>query len=255
MSKRSSVFLVLLCLAGSPSTSLGFVEPSTRNLNHHGQRIDTRFPTFLNIRRLFTPLDPKEQRQRLREQIEDLEDEDFLMADIKPKVLVHERDFFRQSTRIQAWDSYVLVSVLCTSISYGALQNFSIADDHRGIFLYESIILNLVHVVAGVAVLAGLYSTMVFSLCILYSKTALGLEKDPNFDSFLDNTGEYRLKAFYAFSWSLACFAVLVVLTLAEQLPLLMHLPIGGLALGALFVGVQDWKAIVGSANNIYLDD
>ena len=101
---------------------------------------------------------------------------------MKPKLLVHERDFFRQSTRIQAWDEYVLVSILCTSISYGALQTFQLNPDHVGIFLYESVLKTTIQVVAGMAVLSGLYSTMVFSLSILYGRTALGLERDEQYD-------------------------------------------------------------------------
>ena len=56
------------------------------------------------------------ERQRIRQEISNLEDEDFLLADLKPKLLVHERDHFRQSTRMAAWDEYVLVSIVCTSI-------------------------------------------------------------------------------------------------------------------------------------------
>jgi len=198
---------------------------------------------------------PFAKRQRIREEIEELEDEDFLLADVKPKALVHERDFFRQDTRIQAWDEYVLVSILCTSISFGALQNVSLNPDHEGIYFYEFVVKTLIQVVAGMAVLTGLYSCMVFSLSILYTKTALGLERDPQFDHFLESTGDIRVNAFYSFSSSLAFFAILVVLVLSENLPLVMQLPVGGIAIFALYVGFRDWKRLVDSAEGIYLDD
>jgi hypothetical protein len=209
------------------------------------------------IEDLFSSSNTFEKRQKIREEIEDLEDEDFLLADVKPKVLVHERDFFRQSTRMQAWDEYVLVSILCTSISYGALQTFQLNPDHEGIFLYEHVLKTMIQVVAGLAVLSGLYSTMVFSLSILYGKTALGLERDPQYDTFLDNTEEIRVTAFRAFSLALAFFASLVVLVLAEDLPLIMHLPVGGIMLVALYVGFRDWKVLVDYATDIYdyMDD
>jgi hypothetical protein len=109
------------------------------------------------------------------------------------------------------------------------------------------------------AVLNGLYSTMVFSLSILYGRTALGLERDEQYDVFLDKTQDIRDAAFKAFSISLALFAILVVLVLSEDLPLLMHLPIGGVMLGALYVGFRDWKILVDYATDIYdyldLDD
>lgn len=38
--------------------------------------------------------------------------------------LKHERDFFRQSARLEAMDSYVLVSTLTASMSFGALLGF-----------------------------------------------------------------------------------------------------------------------------------
>jgi len=84
-----------------------------------------------------------------------------------------------------------------------------------------------------------------------------GLERDPQYDTFLENTEEIRITAFRAFSLSLACFAVLVVLVLAEDLPLVMHLPIGGIMVGALYVGFRDWKILVDFASDIYdyLDD
>jgi len=209
------------------------------------------------IEDLFTPENTFERRQRIREEIEDLEDADFLLADVKPKALVHERDFFRQEMRVQAWDEYVLVSILCTSISYNALQTFQLNPDHEGIFLYESVLQTAIQVVAGLGVVSGLYSTMVFSLSILYARTALGLERDPQFDTFLDETEEIRINAFRAFSFALACFALHVVLVLAEELPLVMHLPVGGLLVGALYVGFRDWKILVDSAADIFnfLDD
>ena len=204
------------------------------------------------LENLFVGENTFEKRQRIRDEYEELEDADFLLADMKPKLLVHERDFFRQSTRIQAWDEYVLVSILCTSISYGALQTFQLNPDHVGIFLYESVLKTTIQVVAGMAVLSGLYSTMVFSLSILYGRTALGMERDEQYDSFLENTQDIRDAAFKAFSISLALFATLVVLVLAEDLPLIMHLPIGGVMLGALYVGARDWKIMVDYASDIY---
>lgn len=204
------------------------------------------------LENLFEGENSFEKRQKIRDEIEDLEDRDFLLADVKPKLLVHERDFFRQATRIQAWDEYVLVSILCTSISYGALTTFQLNTDHEGIFFYESVLKTTIQTVAGLAVLSGLYSTMVFSLSILYGKTALGLERDPQYDIFLDKTHEIRITGFRAFSLALALFAILVVLVLAEDLPLVMHLPVGGVMLGALYVGFRDWNILVDHAADIF---
>ncbi len=206
------------------------------------------------------PPSPKE-RQRVRREAR-REEEELVLADadvllagagrLKSKVLVHERDYFRQATRVQAWDEYVLVSVLCTSISYGALQTFSVNPDHAGIVLYELYVKTAIHLVAGVSVLTGLYSTMVFSLSILYARTALGMERDPQYDAFLQNTEQIRINAFRCFSASLLSFAVMVVLVLSEELPLVMHVPVGGAMVLALYYGIRDWRILVDEAADIY---
>ena len=149
----------------------------------------------------------------------------------------------------------MLVSILCTSISYNALQSFEINPDHKDIFLYESVFRPLVQLVSGSACLSGIYATMVFSLSILYGKTALGVERDPQYDSFLENTLDIRIKAFRAFSLSLGLFAVLVVLVLAEDLSMMMLLPVGAAMLGFLYMGFQDWKTLIDEATPIYDDD
>jgi hypothetical protein len=206
-----------------------------------------------DIKDWFTPETTMEQQQRIRRDDYErkLEDADFLMLDLAPKALVHERDYFRQETRIQAWDEYVLVSILCTSISFGALLNFQLVPDHQGIVLYETLKIGI-QVFSGLAVFSGLYSTMVFSLSILYARTALGMERDPQYDTFLDNTERIRIRAFQSFSLSLFSFSILVVLMLTEHLPLFMHLPLGSLMVMALLVGVRDWMVLVTEASGIF---
>ena len=184
-----------------------------------------------------------------------LESEDILSVKVKPKILIHERDFFRQSARLEAWNNYVLCSVLCTSICYNALQSYHLDDSHTESFIYTTVVLSLIRLAAGLSVVCGLYSTMVFSISILYGYTALGMERDPQYDDFLKGTQDLRRKAFTAFSSALGFFALLVALVLTEKLPLVLHLPVGVLLIGALFVGVQDWTKLVDSAGPIYSDD
>lgn len=262
MSRITFAHLLRLCLLDTnhafqdhprwnPSRATGFIQPPNTKKNR----------PVLTSHRALVPLisssfsRDKKSTEPEREVI-DLEDsEDFLLAEVKPKLLIHERDFFRESTRVAAWDEYVLVSILCTSISFSAIQSFSLNPDHTGIFLYESVFKTLTQTVAGIAALSGLYSTMVFSLSVLYGKSALGLERDPYYDDFLDNTEDIRIKAFKAFSLALGCFAVLVVLVLSENLPLSMHLRLGGAAVGALYVGYSDWKKLIDNASEIFVDD
>jgi hypothetical protein len=187
--------------------------------------------------------------------MEEWEEEDFLSADIRPKELNHERDFFRVSTRVQAWDEYVIVSILCTSICYSSLSSRAINPDHVGDFFHETVLRTAIQITAGAAVLFGIYSTMVFSTSILYGKTALGLEQDPQFDNFLDNTAEIRKRAFQSFSYSLGLFALMVVLNLAEVLPLSVQLPVMIVMIGFLFVFYRDWKVLTTAAEEVFDDE
>lgn len=260
-------------------TALGFVTPHPNqadghniNPSTHHHNTATALHAFKNplssfmssrrrirdgIKRLadrnkkFTP----ERRQRIRQEIQYLEDEDFLFMDLQPKILIHERDFFRQASRTSAWEQYVVVSILCSSISFGALSNFALNPDHEGIYIYDVVLRSIVQLVASVSCLCGLYSTMVFSLSILYGRTALGLERDVQYDRFLDNTQDIRDAGFLSFSSSLALFAVLVVLVLAEDLPLVMGFPIGFVMSGALVIGFRDWERLVVHAADIFFDD
>lgn len=151
----------------------------------------------------------------------------------------------------------MLVSIVCTSISYNALSGFALNADHEGIFFYEVLLKSAVQLVAGCAVLCGLYSTMVFSLSILYGKMALGLERDGQYDEFLDKTDGIRDRAFLAFSLALGFFALLVILVLAEDLPLVMDMPLGMIMMFTLWFGYRDWNELVHAGDEIYdfLDD
>jgi hypothetical protein len=205
-----------------------------------------------------SPLVQTNDWKRLQEEMDDWEDEDFLSAvNVRstPKDLVHERDFFRVSTRVQAFDEYVIVSILCTSICYTSLTSTVIHPDHVGIFLYETVLRTAIQCTAGAAVLFGIYSTMVFSISILYGKTALGLEQDKEFDSFLDSTVDIRKNAFLSFSYSLGFFALMVVLNLAQVLPTVMHLPVGAAMIGFLYVFYRDWEVLTTAAEEIFEED
>ena len=46
------------------------------------------------------------------------------LSQLRPVFLSHERDFFRQGARLESMDSYVLVSTLTASMSFGCLVGF-----------------------------------------------------------------------------------------------------------------------------------
>lgn len=195
---------------------------------------------------------------QLNEEEQDLEEEDFMLASTtKAKALNHERDYHRQSTRIESFDQYTLISILCCGTAYYSLDRsvLTLNPDLEGFYFFEVILRNAIQITAGASALCGLYATMVFSVSILYGKAALGMERDLQYDSFLHETGDLRIKAFWAFSLSLGLFALMVALMLASNLPMILELPVGGLMVWALYVGYRDWKRLVDSASEIYLDD
>lgn len=92
--------------------------------------------------------------------------------------LKHERDFFRQAARLESMESYTLVSTLTASMSFGALLGFSPAVEAAmtgtltaKLLAYRALC-SLIPVIAGMSAIFGLYATIMFSLTILYGKSA-----------------------------------------------------------------------------------
>lgn len=162
----------------------------------------------------------------------------------KSVFLVHERDFFRQSTRLASMDNYVLVSTLTASMSFGALLNFTPSAASKALvhiqspsvwLLYKFVTL-AIQVVSGLSTLFGLYATIIFSLTILYGKSALGAERDIEYDVFLRETTRARRDGFRAFSVSLGLFCLDAVLLLVERVFFrLWSLPVFGVACCILY--------------------
>ena len=157
---------------------------------------------------------------------------------VKPIILTHERDFFRQTVRLESMDSYLLVSTLTASMSYGALLGFtpspttvaaiSTMKQTKSILLFGLIRLNnvkflynnlclAIQVLAGLSTLFGLYATVVFSLTTLYGKAALGVERDREYDLFIRKTVRARVHGFRCYLYSLGCFAIQAFLVLVEK--------------------------------------
>jgi hypothetical protein len=97
---------------------------------------------------------------------------------VRSVYLKHERDFFRQVARLESMDSYVLVSTLTASMSFGALLGFKSAAEATVLtagntlraFGYK-ILSSTIPIVAGFSAIFGLYATIMFSLTILYGKS------------------------------------------------------------------------------------
>jgi hypothetical protein len=112
-----------------------------------------------------------------------------------------------------------------------------------------------IQTVSGLSAICGLYATIIFSLTVLYSKSALGAELDREYDRFLRKTVRARVRAFRSFSFSLGLFALEVILVLIERTfascPWL-SLPVGLSAAGIMFYLYKDWKLLVRTAEESF---
>ena len=178
----------------------------------------------------------------------------------KPVFLTHERDFFRQMARLESMDGYVLVSTLTASMSFGALLGFTPSHTDLSKFsvagkvAYDLLCL-AIQGVSSLSTICGIYATLIFSLTILYSKSALGSERDIQYDKFLTRTAKARVRGFRSFSWSLALFTVEAFLVLVERVYChRLSLPFIVVAATILRYAYVDWHQLYKSANIIYQD-
>lgn len=177
----------------------------------------------------------------------------------KPVFLTHERDFFRQMARLESMDSYVLVSTLTASMSFGCLLGFqpsaaaTNAVKTATVALLHAGLCQTIQVVSGLSALCGLYSTLVFSLTILYSKSALGAERDREYDKFIKRTVKARVRGFRSFTLSMGLFALDALLVIAERTSFRWAaVPAGCAASAILYFLYMDWKLLYKSAEIIY---
>jgi hypothetical protein len=179
----------------------------------------------------------------------------------KPVFLTHERDFFRQMARLESMDSYVLVSTLTASMSFGCLLGFqpSAAATNAAktvtMALLHTGLCQTIQVVSGLSALCGLYSTLIFSLTILYSKSALGAERDREYDKFIKRTVKARVRGFRSFTLSMGLFAMDALLVIAERTSFRWAAgPAACAASAILYFLYTDWKLLYQSAEIIYKD-
>lgn len=103
----------------------------------------------------------------------------------------------------------------------------------------------------GLSIIAGAYTTVVFSLLGLYSKTALGMGHDQEFLKFFEATLFYRQAAFDAFVLSLVSFELSFLSSLYINYKGKMRYLITGLALCFLLASFYHWATIMAIAGKL----
>jgi hypothetical protein len=189
---------------------------------------------------------------------QDIADEiDHILGELEP--------LERQEMRLDGFEPYILVSVLTAEGSFGMISELNNVEwdyvvdrmangQHFGEFILANDWLSIaVLFSAGFSTVMGIYATTVFSLCILYGKTALGMSRDDEYYKFMDQTGMQRYRAFQAFSLALLTFSTSVLLLVALRSPPLFRFPLAGISLWVLFFGVQEYESIVRAARPIFI--
>ena len=102
------------------------------------------------------------------------------------------------------------------------------------------------------AALGGIYATVIFALCSLYGKTALGLNKDQMYEYFMSETVPQRRRAFKAFTASLLIFCIQVVLLFGMKSPAILRWPIVVAICVVIYYGREDCNSMIAAATPIF---
>lgn len=160
----------------------------------------------------------------------------------------------RQELRLGGFEPYILVSVLTAQASFEEISDVEISWDK--VFKTSSLLdfsgeswysIGILLSAAG-ATITGIYATVVFSLTILYGKTALGMDRDDDYYSFMDGTGLQRFRAFQAFTYSLFLFSISVLLEVTMRCPEIARLPVASASAAFLYFGKTEYDTIMKAA-------
>ena len=146
-------------------------------------------------------------------------------------------------------------------MSFGALLGFTPSSATKAIlhiqtaaskFVYRNLCM-AIQIVAGLSAICGLYAAIIFSLTILYGKSALGAERDIEYDQFIRSTARARVHGFRCFTLSLGLFALEAMLVLMERTFFrVCAVPVLGLSSFILLKLYKDWKLLFDNAEIIY---
>eukprot|EP00536_Pseudo-nitzschia_multiseries_P009507 jgi/Psemu1/23386/gm1.23386_g len=165
----------------------------------------------------------------------------------------------RQEMRLGGFDPYILVSVLTAQSSFEVINDYQYNWDELILktslaeITSEDWYVVTLMVTAGIATLVGLYAAVMFSLTVLYGRTALGMERDEEYFTFLDQTGLQRFRGFKAFTASLFLLCVLVAMQLFRKTPMFLWLPLGMASVGLLYFGKIEYDIVIEAAKPIFL--
>ena len=120
-------------------------------------------------------------------------------------------DIGRVRMRLEGLQAY---ATLCALLANGCLRLYSSVKIRKEPDQWMKRVYDAVYLFIVVSILSGSYTTVVFTLLALFSKTALGRGYDAQFLLFWAATANIRESAIIAFLSSLVCFELAFILSL-----------------------------------------
>ena len=116
-------------------------------------------------------------------------------------------DVTRERIKLEGLSSYGVVTALIMNAALRLLSTVDLGADARGT-LFEKVVQSLFVACIVVSVLAGIHTTVVFTLVSIYAKTALGRNLDSGYVDFLVLTSPLRAQGFKSFITALGSFSI-----------------------------------------------
>mmetsp|Transcript_5980 Transcript_5980/g.8836 ORF Transcript_5980/g.8836 Transcript_5980/m.8836 type:complete len:367 (+) Transcript_5980:22-1122(+) len=104
----------------------------------------------------------------------------------------------------------------------------------------------------SVGIVAGLHACIIFSLILMYGRTAIGLSHDESYDTFFQNTAMQRLRGFQKFLLSMYAFMVQVIILIESRCPTIFKPFAVGFVIWLLQTAYEDSQSIIRAAECIF---
>lgn len=158
----------------------------------------------------------------------------------------------RASLRLDGLEVYALVGALQAGTSVAMMQEVTIGDNGEDLYFFDTILQAFFLLCGTAATLGGIYATIMFALCSLYGKTALGMNRDDMYEYFMKKTGPYRMRAFNAFTTSLLLFCFQVVMLFGMKVSGRLKIPLCIVISVIIWLGRRDTNALIEAATPIF---
>eukprot|EP00547_Thalassionema_nitzschioides_P007476 CAMPEP_0194203720 /NCGR_PEP_ID=MMETSP0156-20130528/3413_1 /TAXON_ID=33649 /ORGANISM="Thalassionema nitzschioides, Strain L26-B" /LENGTH=239 /DNA_ID=CAMNT_0038929521 /DNA_START=278 /DNA_END=997 /DNA_ORIENTATION=- len=135
-------------------------------------------------------------------------------------------EFGRNQIRMDGFQIYAVVSALNLSSSIACLTAYvaieqADQDNPRGFYniTYGFIADFLFTFSNAIGIMTGIHSTLIFSMVSMYGRSALGLNRDAAYYTFIEETLDNRQGAFRSFTWSIYSFLVQATCMIISRTP------------------------------------